>query len=317
MSYQVLIPKVMTEVGRQYLLDHDCIPVEREDATVETLCRQVVGADALLVRTEPCPRSVFEAADRLKVVAKYGAGVDNIDLEAATEHGVQVCNAPTANSNSVAEHTIMLLLACAKNLLIQDAACRRGDFDARNRHRAAEVEGRTLGLIGCGYIGRLVAKKAALGLGMRVVGYDAYARIDQMPEYITLLPTPEAVYQCADFISLHVPLTSETRDLVDAAALSRMKPTAVLLNCARGGIVNEPALYGAVRDGVIAGAGLDVFCEEPINPDNPLYTLDRVVVTPHSAALSHEAFDRMSLETARDMVAVLTGAVPEHPVNRL
>lgn len=317
MSYKVVIPQDITAAGRDYLTAHDCEVKVLQDSSVENICREVGDADALLVRTAPYPAAVFEAAKKLKVVARYGAGVDNIDLEAATKHGVQVCNAPIANSNSVAEHTFMLLLACAKNLIIQDKACRRGDFESRNRTKGVEVDGKTLGLIGCGHIGRLVAQKAALGFGMKVIGYDAYAKQENMPEYIQLLDTPQEVYRQADFLSLHVPLTPDTRNMVNKEVFAMMKPTAVVLNCARGGVINEADLYQAVVDGTIAGAGLDVFEDEPLNPKNPLYTLDQVIVTPHDAALTFEAADRMGLHAAQGIVEVLQGKKPTWPVNHL
>lgn len=317
MSYKVVIPQDITAAGRDYLKAHDCEVKVLQDSSVENICREVVDADALLVRTAPYPAEVFEAAKKLKVMARYGAGVDNIDLDAATKHGVQVCNAPIANSNSVAEHTFMLLLACAKNLIIQDKACRRGDFESRNRTKGVEVDGKTLGLIGCGHIGRLVAQKAALGFGMKVIGYDAYAKQENMPEYIQLMDTPQEVYRQADFLSLHVPLTPDTRNMVNKEVFAMMKPTAVVLNCARGGVINEADLYQAVVDGTIAGAGLDVFEDEPLNPKNPLYTLDKVIVTPHDAALTFEAADRMGLHAAQGIVEVLQGKKPTWPVNHL
>lgn len=315
--FKVVIPQDITAAGRDYLKAHDCEVKVLEDCSVENICKEVVDADALLVRTTAYPAAVFEAAKKLKVVARYGAGVDNIDIEAATKHGVQVCNAPIANSNSVAEHTFMLLLACAKNLIIQDKACRKGDFESRNRTKGVEVDGKTLGLIGCGHIGRLVAQKAALGFGMKVVGYDAYVKPENMPEYIQLVDTPEEVYRQADFLSLHVPLTPDTRDMVNKEVFAMMKPTAIVLNCARGGVINEADLYQAVVDGSIAGAGLDVFEDEPINPQNPLYTLDKVIVTPHDAALTFEAADRMGLHAAQGIVEVLQGKKATWPVNHL
>lgn len=317
MSFKVVIPQDITEAGRKYLRENDCEVVVLSDSSVENICAAVGDADALLVRTASYPAAVFEAAKKLKVAARYGAGVDNIDLEAATKHGVQICNAPIANSNSVAEHTMALLLACAKNIILQDRACRSGDFESRNRTKGVELEGKTLGLIGCGHIGRLVAKKAALGFDMKVIGYDAYAKRENMPEYITLVDTAEEVYRQADFLSLHVPLTSDTKNMIDGKIMDMMKPGAVILNCARGGVVNEADLYEAVKNRKIAGAGLDVFADEPINPDNPLYTLDRVVVTPHNAALTVEAADRMGVHAAQGIVEVLNGKKPTWPVNHL
>lgn len=317
MSFNVLIPQDITEAGKKYLRENDCEIRVLEDCSVENICKNVGWADGMLVRTAEYPAKVFEAAEHLKVVARYGAGVDNIDLKAATAHGVQVCNAPIANSNSVAEHTMALILACAKNLIIQDKACRAGDYDSRNRVKGVELDKKVLGLIGCGHIGQLVARKAAYGFGMEVIGYDAFADPAKMPEYIKLTDSMDELYEKADFLSVHVPLNDGTRNMIDREVMEKMKDTAVVINCARGGVVNEADLYEAVKTGKLAGAGLDVFVAEPIDPGNPLYTLDQVVVSPHNAALTEEAADRMGLHAAQGIIEVLTGKRPTWPVNQL
>ena len=317
MSWNVLIPQDITPAGKKYLTENDCEVRVLDDCSVENICKNCVDVDAMLVRTAPYPREVFEAAKKLKVMARFGAGVDNIDLKAATEHGVQVCNAPIANSNSVAEHTIALILACAKNLIIQDDACRRGDFEARNRIKGRELEGKTLGLIGCGHIGQLAAQKGVYGFGMKVIGFDAYADPAKIPEYIKLVSDPDEIYRKADFISLHVPLTESTRNMIDARIFGLMKPEAVLINCARGGVVNEKDLFEAVKSGRIAGAGLDVFEKEPVDEANPLFQLKNIIVTPHNAALTVEASDRMGLHAAQGIIEVLSGKKPTWPVNQL
>ena len=317
MSWKVLIPQDITPAGKEYLKQNGCEIEVLTDCTVENICRHCADADAMLVRTASYPKEIFEAAKKLKVMARFGAGVDNIDLKAATEHGVQVCNAPIANSNSVAEHTIALILACAKNLIIQDTACRAGDFEARNRIKGRELDGKILGLIGCGHIGQLAAQKAVYGFGMKVIGYDAYADPAKVPDFIRLVADPSEIYKEADFISLHVPLTEQTRNMIDSEIFSMMKPEAVLINCARGGVVNEKDLFEAVKNGKIAGAGLDVFEEEPVTAANPLFELKNIVVTPHNAALTFEASDRMGLHAAQGIIEVLNGKKPTWPVNKL
>ena len=323
MKYKVLIPQDITETGKDYLREHDCELMILKDSSVENICKNVTDVDAILVRTADYPAQVFEAAKRLKVIARHGAGVDNIDLEAAALHGVQVCNAPVANSTSVAEHTIMMILACAKNAILQDKACRRGDYDSRNRVKGTELEGKTLGLIGCGHIGRLVAEKAFYGFGMKVIGYDAYADPAVLPEYIGQKNSMDEVFSEADFISLHIPLNDETRGMVNKEIfVKKMKNSACLINCARGGIVNEDDLYEALKRGEIAGAGLDVFETETLNPNEPLdpncklYTLDNVIVSPHNAALTVEAADKMGLHAAWGIVEVLTGQKPTWSVKK-
>lgn len=324
MSFKVLIPQDITDPGKDYLKEHGCEIEILDDHSVENICKHVVDADAILARTADYPAAVFEAGKKLKVIARHGAGVDNFDIDAATAHGVWVCRAPIANSNSVAEHTMMMILACAKNTILQDKACRAADYNSRNRVKGMELEGKVLGLIGCGHIGQLVAKKAAYGFGMKVVGYDAYADPAKLPDYIELKDNMDDVYKEADFVSLHVPLNDETRGMVNKDVMEhKMKNTAYVINCARGGIVDEKDLYDAVTSGAIAGAGLDVFVAEiedpnrPLDPECPLFKLDKVVVSPHNAALTKEAADRMGLHAAQGIIEVLTGKVPTWPVNKI
>lgn len=317
MSYNVLIPQPISPAGVNYLQQHNCDVTVLDKCTTENICKAAAEADAILARTTSYTNEIFDAAKKLKVIARYGAGVDNIDIESATAHHVQVCNAPTANCNSVAEHTFMLLLACSKYLVLQDRACRRGDFESRNRTQGNEITGKTLGIIGCGHIGCLLAKHAAMGFDMKVIGYDTYVNPQNVPEYIKLLPTAEDVYREADYLSLHVPLTNETRGMINKDVFKIMKKTSFVINCARGGIINEKDLYDAIEEGVIAGAGIDVFEDEPIKTTNPLFRLEKVIVTPHNAAQTHEARNRMGLVAAECIVDVLEGRKPKYPVNKI
>lgn len=323
MSYKVLIPSDITSAGKEYLWENGCEVTVLEDSSVESICRNIGDMDAVLARTEEYPARVFKAAKKLKVISRYGSGVDNIDLEAASAHGVQICNTPIANANSVAEHTVMLILACAKKAVLQDKACRRGDFASRNRERGIELEGKCLGIIGCGNIGRMAAQKMVYGFGMRAVGYDEYVDPAKVPDCIRMVNSVDAVYEEADFISLHVPLTEATKGMVGREALGKMKKDAYVINCARGGLIDEEALYEAVSSGQIAGAGLDVFESEileggkPLDADSPLFTLDQIVVSPHNAALTVEACDRMGVHAAQGILEVLAGKEPAWPVNQI
>lgn len=316
MPFKVLIPEDISDAGRRYLAEHGCVYKVLDDCSVENICREAADADAILARTVFYGTQVFEAAKKLKVIGCYGVGVDNIDVEAATRYGIQVCNTPVANTVSVAEHAVAFILACARNMVLQDRACRAGDYASRDRTRGVEVEGKVLGLIGCGRIGSLVARKCSLGLGMEVLAFDTAAP-SGLPDCITLCRTPEEVYANADFLSLHVPLLPATRNLIDRCVMDMMKPTAYIINCARGGIVNEKDLYEAITEGRLAGAALDVFEKEPVDPENPLYSLDRVIVSPHNAAFTEEAADRMGVQSAQGIVEVLNGQPPTWPVNRL
>ncbi len=317
MAYKVLIPQDITEAGKLYLTDRGYEIKVLKDSSEEAIIREVGDYDAILARTAVYTRKIFMSAKKLKVISRYGIGTDNFDVPAATELGIQITNAPIANTVSVAEHAMSLILACAKKLIIHDKAQKNGDYGSRDKLHSTELAGKTLGLIGCGHIGRIVARMAALGFNMNVIGYDAYMKQTQLPEYIKLYDDPDTVFKEADFVSLHIPATKDTLNFVDFEKLSMMKDTAILINCARGGVVNEEDLYKALRKHVIAGAGLDVFKQEPPEKDNPLFTLDNVIVSPHNAALSNEATDRMGIHAAQGIDEVLSGKVPTWPVNYL
>lgn len=317
MGSKVLIPQDITAAGKEWLISKGYEVTVLKNSSAEAILEVIGDYDAVLARTAEYPRKILEAGKKLKVIARYGAGVDNIDCKAATELGIQVCNAPVANSNSVAEHTITLLLACAKNLLVQDRETRNGNYESRNQRKGMEVRGKTLGLIGCGHIGQLVAKKAYFGLDMQVIGYDAYLKQEQIPEYIHMEQEAEDVLAKADFVSLHIPATPETKDFINAGRLRKMKSSAVLLNCARGGVVNEKDLYVALIEKKLAGAGLDVFKKEPPDKENPLFSLENVIVSPHNAALTCEAMDKMGLHAAQGIDEVLQRKKPTWPVNQL
>lgn len=286
------------------------------DPSAPTLRREVGGASALLVRTAPIGADVIDAAPGLEVIARHGVGVDNIDVAAATRRGIPVAYTPEANAVSVAEHAILLMAAVARRLLAYDAAARRGDWALRDRYAAVELDGKTLGVVGVGRIGRLVARKAKGAFGMRVLGHDPLLPPEAIAEAgLEPVGALEDLLPVVDVLSLHVPLTRETRGLVGAAALARMRPSAVLLNTSRGGVVDEAALCEALAGGRLAGAGLDVFEEEPVPAGHPLLRLPNVVVTPHSAALTAECVVRMATGAAQAIADVLRGRRPAHVVN--
>lgn len=315
--FKVLIPEDIAPKGKEYLVSKGFDVEVLSDCSVENICRNVVDADAILARTTPYPAEIFHAAKQLKVIARYGAGFDNIDLDAASKAGVQICNTPTANSNSVAEHAIGLMIACASQLLYQDHETRQGHWNVRNTRKRTELRGKTLGLIGCGHIGQLTAEKAHLGFGMPVIGYDAFADPAKIPEYINMKETMTEIFENADVISLHIPATAETKGSVDKNMLELMKPDSILINCARGGIVNEADLNQCMKDNTFRTAGLDVFEQEPALASNPLFNLENVIVTPHSGALTYEAMEQMGLDAAAEIERVLLGQKPKWAVNRV
>ena len=271
-------------------------------------------AEAVLLSTAyQMTADVIGSAKNLKVISRTGVGVDNVDVKAATEKGVLVLNTPQANSISVAEHTVALIIAISKQLLMYDGELRSGNFKIRRTNRSVDIDGKTLGLIGCGRIGRFTAEKCRAAFNMRVIGYDPY--IKDLPD-ITLYEDIEEVFKRADYISLHIPLTDETRSMVGTKLLSLMKPTAYIVNTARGGIIDEAALAEALAENRIAGAALDVLESEPPKEDNPLLPLKNVILTPHSAALTKECSARVAHEAALGISEYLKGNTPRFVFNR-
>ena len=313
MKQQVLIPSDISEAGKQYLRDRGYEIKMGHGLSEDCIIADARGCDAILVRNEPITRRILENIPSVKVLSKHGVGLDKIDLQAAAEQNLWVTNGPMSNAVAVAEHTVMLLLACAKKLVRFDLAIRSGESNIRNTVKGIDVEGKTIGIIGCGKIGSMVAKKCIFGFGMRAVGYDPFlpseARMPEM-EYTDRL---EEVFRVADFVSLHVPATEQNTGFVNQELLSLMKPTAYLINAARGSIINEPDLYEALKSEKIAGAGLDVYAQEPPSPENPLFTLPNITVTPHNASLTHETTDRMGLHAAQGIDEVLSGKTPTWP----
>ena len=281
--------------------------------TEDELVKEIGGYDALIVRsgTQVTAR-VVQAARRLQVIGRAGVGVDNIDVDAATACGIMVVNAPDGNSIAAAEHTIAVMLALARHIPQADASLRDGRW-ARKQFTGVEVTGKVLGVIGMGRIGREVARRGR-GLAMRVLAYDPYVSSVHAERMGVELCDLDDLLAEADFITLHVPLTSSTRNLIGPRELSLVKPTARLINCARGGIVDECAMQEALDEGRLAGAALDVFSTEP--PANcPLIDNPKVVVTPHLGASTREAQVAVAVDVARQVLDVLSGRPAAHPVN--
>lgn len=314
MSYKVLVAQPVSSIGLDYLVDRGYEVVMATDNSVETLTKEIADFDALLARNGDYPKSIFEAAPKLKVIGKHGVGTNNIDIEGASELGIQVTFGPYSNTNSVAEHTLALILALATDLLYMDGQTRKGNWGARDTTKAIEINGKTLGIIGLGRIGQTVAKLAD-AIGMTVIGYDRYVPIGTILDGMEQVTDLEEIFQRSDFISLHVPLTEETKNLVGNNLLALMKPTAYLINCARGGVVDEAALYEALKTKQINGAGINCFVHEPASQEDPLFTLNNVIVGPHSAAQTKEGIDRMSLHAAIGIDEVLSGKIPSWPAN--
>ena len=270
-------------------------------------------AHALLVRSATeVDAEALAAATALRVVARAGVGLDNVDVRAATQHGVMVVNAPTSNIVSAAELAVALLLAAARHVSPAHAALRRGEWQ-RSRFTGIELFEKTLGIVGLGRIGVLVAQRLA-AFGMRVIAYDPYVQAGRAAQTgVRLVDLPTLLAE-ADFVSVHLPRTPETVGLIGAAELAGAKPGMVLINAARGGIVDEAALYAALKEGRLAAAGLDVFETEPCT-DSPLLELDNVVATPHLGASTHEAQEKAGLAVARSVRLALSGELVPDAVN--
>lgn len=276
-----------------------------DEVSFDSYVPLVDRADAIVLRTQPMPAAVIDRAARLRIVSRHGVGFDAVDVAALDRRGIPLTVVGDVNSVSVAEHTMMLMLGLAKQALVHDRAVRGSDWDCRNRFAAVELSGKTLLLYGFGRIGRRVAGLAK-GFGMRVLAHDPGVDPDIMRAAgVEPVTDPDAALGMADVVSLHVPLSAKV--LIGAAELVRMKPTAFLINTARGGMVDEAALVGALAQGRLAGAGLDVFASEPPPPDHPLRSSDRVLLSPHTAGLTQESAMRMSLSAVQNVLDYFAG----------
>ncbi|MGI6575849.1 MAG: hydroxyacid dehydrogenase [bacterium] len=296
-------------------LEEQGFSVERRESLTEAeLVRVLPPFAGLLVRSATkVTAAALEKAVNLQVIGRAGVGVDNIDLEAASRFGVQVVNAPNGNTLAAAEHTMALILSLARNLPQANSRLKQGHWDKKGLS-GIELAGKVLSVFGLGRIGSTVAMRAQ-AFGMRVIGYDPYLCPERM-EKIGVTPAGlEDALRQADFVTVHLPLTAETRHLLGAKELSLLKPQARVINAARGGIIDEDALYQALLAGRLAGAALDVFEQEPATA-HQLFTLDNVIVTPHLGASTKEAQSRSSLEVAQDLAGYLRGQAPVNPVNR-
>jgi D-3-phosphoglycerate dehydrogenase / 2-oxoglutarate reductase len=289
---------------------------ERFDVEVDSngdLAGKIGDYDAIVIRSATkLTADLIERGERLKVIGRAGVGVDNVDVEAATRRGIVVANAPESTVTSAAEHTIGLLVALARNIPQAHAALKQGRWE-RSKWGGVELEGKTLGVLGFGRIGQQVARRA-LGLGMRVVAYDPFVAKERFRELgAERAETAEDVLDSAEFLTLHLPLTAETRGFLGTEAIERLPDGARVVNAARGELVDEEALADALRSGKLAAAALDVYCEEPYA--GPLLELDNVVATPHLAASTEEAQDRAGVIVAEQVAAALEGAVVTNAVN--
>ncbi|BAC14800.1 hypothetical conserved protein [Oceanobacillus iheyensis HTE831] len=315
MVFRVLVPQKIAQEGIRLLEENGAsivVPPSHDEAT---LVEYVSDVDAIIARTEIYSEKVLENANRLKIIARHGIGVDNIDVKAATKYGIKVTNTPSANINAVAELVLTFMLASTRHLLPIDEAVRAGNFDIRNQLFGYELNGKTVGIIGFGNIGRLIAEKCRLGLGMNIVVFDPYVTAESVEPYVELTESLEDLLRISDVVTLHVPYVRATHHLIHKDSFQIMKKDAILINAARGGVVDEKALVEALMNGEIRGACVDVFEEEPPKQENPLFKLENVIVTPHLGAQTYEAFKKMAIDAANEIISVKNGNAPEHLIH--
>ena len=287
---------------------------ERSSITADELIEAVAGCDGLIVRSKTrVTNEVFQRAPSLRVVGRAGTGVDNIDVSAATRHGVVVMNAAAGNTITTAEHTFTMLMSLARQIPQATASMKAGRWE-KNRFVGVELRGKTLGVIGLGRIGSIVAARAR-DFEMSVIGVDPYFTKEAALEIGIEMVSLDEIYSRSDFITLHTPLTDETRSLIGPAAIAKMKQGVRLINCARGGLVDENALAAGIISGKIAGAALDVFEQEPTPADNPLLALDQVIACPHLGASTEEAQLGVATMIAEQMLDYLTNGAVRGAVN--
>lgn len=273
----------------------------------EDMLPHLKDADGVIIRIGSIDKETMLACPKLKAIGRPGVGVDSVDVAGATELGIPVVIAPGANTRSVAEHAMAMIFACAKNMLVCDQEMRKGNFGIRSEYKAYELLGKTLGLIGCGHIGKILAELAT-GVGMKVIVYDPFLK----PEVVEgwgygYRQDMHDILKEADVISVHTPLTPETKDMIGETELKMMKSTGIIVNCARGGIINEAALCKALKEKWIQAAATDVVVQEPIRTDDPLFQLENIIVTPHMAGQTKEAASGVATLAAEGVLAVCRG----------
>ena len=289
--------------------------VQGTSTEADEIIRQAQDCSAILIRSAKITAEIMDAIPTLKVVAKHGMGVDNIDVEHATKKGILVVNAPFSNLNAVAEHIVMLLIGLSKRVVRMDKLLRAGQYAQRNTYKTIELKGSTVGIIGMGKISRLVVKKLA-GFEMNMIASDPYVTQEDVADLPVTMVSAEEVYTQSDFVIIHTSLFPSTYHLVGAEQFKMMKPTAYMINAARGAVIDEAAMIRALQSGEIAGAGLDVFEQEPPEADNPLFAMEQVVLSPHNAALSDGALRAMAMDSAQGVMEYLTGQPVTYPVNK-
>lgn len=316
MGFKVLLPQEIMSEGIELLEKNGHTLIwgrgfETEDVLADMKEHK---PDAMIVRITKITREVIESNPNLKVIVRHGAGFDALDVKACHDNGVQTLYAPVANSTSVAETALMLILECSRNVLALRKTWVDDYYKAKLKIRKNTLNGKTLGIIGCGNIGSRLATRA-MAMEMNVLAYDPYKPASAFPEGVEVVRDLDRIFKESDYVSVHTPNTPVTHDMVNKTTLAMMKPTAFLINTARGGCVNEEDLYEACKNGTIMGAGLDAIKKEPVDPKNPLLTLDNVIIYPHIGGNTTEAAHRASYFAAMGVCEVADGKTPTWPIN--
>lgn len=316
MGWKILLPQEIMAEGRKLLEDagHTIIMgrgFETEDVLADMKEHQ---PDAMIVRITPITREVIESNPNLKVIVRHGAGFDVLDVKACHDNNVQALYAPVANSTSVAETALLLMLECSRNVVVLRKTWVNDFYTAKLKVRKNTLNGKTVGVIGCGNIGSRLARRA-LAMEMNVLAYDPFKPAADFPDGVEVVRDLDRIFQESDYVSVHCPNTPVSHHIVNARTLAMMKPTAFLINTARGGCVDEDALYEACKNGTIAGAGLDAIKQEPVSPDFPLLELDNVIIYPHIGGNTSEAAHRASYFSAMGVQEVYEGKEPTWPIH--
>ncbi len=314
---KVLLSQPIHEAGMK-LLEGKVEIIIAPDISEETMRKLGRDVQGIILRTTSrVSKEIIAEAKSLQIISRTGAGVDNVDVQAATRRGILVCNLPGVNSLSVAEHTVAFILALAKRLRFMDESTRKGNWSSRNRYEAVDLKGKVLGLIGAGKIGSRVARMFQKAFNMQILGYDPFiSKGGETKDGILFCRDIGQVFEEADFVSVHVAGTTQTRNLIGWDLLSRMKRSAYFINTSRGWVVDEAALIKALKEGKIAGAALDVFSEEPPFKNNPLLEMENVLLSPHSASLTKGCVARLARGAAQAILDFFSGKLPENIFNR-
>lgn len=317
-QWTVLLPEPIESEALQLLEESGARVVRASDKNPATVAPLMADADAVVLRTGiKMTSELMERGGRLKTISRTGAGFDNVDVSAATSRAVIVTSSLGANTSTVAEHALALIFSLYKQLPALDRETRKGNFKVRYSYLSRDLRGKTLGVIGFGRIGSEIAKACCNSFGMKVIAHDEY-----LPEHVVRDLSPWVEFMgldelCtrADIMTMHVPLTEGTRSLIGAPRLALMKKDAVIINTSRGGVIDEKALAEALNSGRLGGAGLDVFEDEPPKLDNPLFTCENAILTPHAAALTQECVVRMAVLGVKRVIDLMNGFQPENIAN--